>query len=82
MHQSYFMVIQIVNKTVKKRDSLTEEPTLVKTYNIDFMMTNVQFFHNRVLLSRTESFINQARINKVQNAQAEADFDDKIEKIR
>ena len=35
-----------------------------------------------MLLSRAESFINQARINKVQNAQAEAEFDNKLEQFK
>jgi hypothetical protein len=55
---------------------------LVKCYNFDMMVTNLQVFYNRVLISRTESFLNQARVNKVQNAQAEAEFDDKIAKYK
>ena len=54
----------------------------VKCYNIDMIITNLQIFYNRVLISRTQSFINQARINKVQNAQAEEEFDNKMEKFR
>jgi hypothetical protein len=46
------------------------------------VITNLQIFYNRVLLSRFESFVNQARINKVQNAQAEADYNDKLEQFK
>ena len=55
---------------------------MVKTYDIDLVITNLQVFYNRTLLQRAQSFMNQATINRVQNAQAEADFDDKVEKFK
>lgn len=82
MSQQYFLVFQLTNQNIKRVDPSTNQPVLVKCYNVDMMVTNLQVFYNRVLLSRTESFFNQARINKVQNAQAEAEFDDKIEKYK
>lgn len=82
MSQQYFLVFQLTNQNIKRADPATGQPVLLKCYNVDMMVTNLQVFYNRVLLSRTESFFNQARINKVQNAQAEAEFDDKIEKYK
>jgi hypothetical protein len=72
----------MTKQNLKKVDPESNVPILVKSYNLDMMITNLQMFYNRVLISRTESFLNQARINKVQNAQAEAEFDDKIEKYK
>jgi hypothetical protein len=60
--------MQLNQKTIKRTDPETKEVTLIKQYNIDFIMTSLQIFYNRVLLSRAESFMNQARINRVQNA--------------
>ena len=58
MNQSYFLVMQFTTNSQKRQDPATKELTLVKCYNIDLMITNIQIFYNRVLLSRAESFIN------------------------
>ena len=58
MNQSYFLVMQFITNSRKRQDPATKELTLVKCYNIDLMITNIQIFYNRVLLSRAESFIN------------------------
>ncbi len=42
-------------------------------------LNSLQIFYNRLLISRAQNFINQATINRIRNAAAEADFDSKIE---
>ena len=81
-NQSYFLVLQLIQRTVKKQGQESKGMTMVKTYDIDLVITNLQVFYNRTLLQRAQSFMNQATINRVQNAQAEADFDDKVEKFK
>lgn len=50
--------------------------------NIDLLVTDVEVFYNRQLVQNFQGFMNQAAINKVQNAQAEADFDARVEKLK
>lgn len=39
-------------------------------------------FYNRLLISRAQTFINQATVNRIQNAAAEADFESRIENFK
>lgn len=71
-----FFLVQIVNKSTFKKGEKCNE------YKIDIYLSAIQVFYNRTLISRAQTFINQATINKVQNAAAEAEFDQRIQNIK
>ena len=71
------LLFQIVKKSVTKKGE-----HLVTQYNIEVFMNSVSIFYNRLLISRAQTFINQATVNKVQNAAAEADFEHRLKELR
>lgn len=54
-----FFLVQIVNKSTFKKGEKCNE------YKIDIYLSAIQVFYNRTLISRAQTFINQATINKV-----------------
>ena len=65
--------------TIQSEFSL-EKRQIDKTvnYKIDTNLNHTAIFYNRALISRAQTFFHQATVNKVQNASAEADFDDRV----
>lgn len=92
VNQTYFLVFQFTTRQIVKstaglpgeqRQSAANPELLgVKQRSVDLVVTSLQLFYNKNLMKRTQSFINQARINRVHNAQAEADFEDKVDKMK
>lgn len=69
-------------KSETRQNLESQEVTLVKCYNLELMMTNLQIFYNSTLIKRVQEFVQQAKIPRVQNSSAEADFESKVEKLR
>ena len=92
MNQTYFLVFQFTTRRLFKSQGTTSgkqrqsnastELLSIKQLNVDLVVTSLQVFYNKNLIKRTQSFINQARINRVHNAQAEADFEDKVDRMK
>lgn len=53
-----------------------------KKYKIDTMLNHTVLFYNRMLISRAQTFFHQATVSNTCNAQAEADFDSKINQLQ
>lgn len=47
-------------------------------YRVDLLVNQTCFLYNRTLIARIQTFMHQAMLNKVHNATAEADFDEKV----
>ena len=52
-------LIQLQNRVQSKRGEKCNQ------YKIDVYMNAVQIFYNRILISRAQTFVNNARINRV-----------------
>ena len=50
----------------------------VKKYRVDLLVNPIFIFYNRALIAHIQTFLHQAMLNKVHNAAAEADFDERV----
>lgn len=66
-----YLLAQLSYSTTNKIDS----------YRFDVLVNPITLFYNRALIARAETFMHQATFNKVQNAAAEADFDERVQAL-
>lgn len=67
---------------MRKSNQINADEELMRSIEINFLMTDVEIFYNRQLIQNFEGFQNAARISRVQNAAAHADFEARKEKLK
>lgn len=56
--------------------------TTVDRYRADLLVSQTSLLYNRALIARVQTFMHQAMLNKVHNATAEADFDERYQALQ
>ena len=71
-----FLLLQFGQK------KLARKTEVLRQYKVDVFINQIQLFYSRILISKVQTFINHATVNRAQNASAEAEFDSRLERLK